>query len=267
MNQLLTTQVLRKQKKMTDKKHCNYIIGGSDKKCDHLHLDEPIENCFYCQYYVDGHKIERRKEREKDLARAYSDRNIEQLKTLLEIEPDSSELRGWGLKYNTWRFVISELIQKKLDKNKDALLLFLSENSLEVLNAMLLQPVPTQELQTWSLTLDEYKAVIQKAIQNISNDVIQDVTIKSTHFINQESVLPEFVDDGSVLFCDSLRYPLDSNGKRTTVKGVLPFEISLIHRDKDGAEIRSIYKFLRMQKLVEEEEVTKKTKISLVKEK
>ncbi len=117
------------------------------------------------------------------------------------------------------------------NENKEALLLFLSENSLDILNEMLLRPIPTKELQTWALTLDEYKGVIQKAIQTILNDVIENVTIKTTHTIDQESLLPLFIEGGTVLFCDSLQ--MDKDG--------FPSTLSICLKDKEGNETRKTY--------------------------
>ncbi len=169
---------------MTDKKHCNYIIGGSEPSCDHLFSKEPTKECLDCRHF----------------------------------------------KYSYESYI------KVKNENKDALLLFLSENTLGTLNEMLINPIPTKELKTWFLTLDEYKGVIQKAIENclneVTNDLVSAITIKTTPNIDHESILPMFIDDGSVLFCDSIG--------GTTVND-LPEYLSLIHRDKDGAENRVKY--------------------------
>lgn len=118
----------------------------------------------------------------------------------------------------------------KKTENKEALLLFLCENSLEELNEMILKPVNPIELKNWFMTIDEYVSVIEKAIQT-AKLVRTDSVRTETYGILNESVLPMFFESGSVLFADSIY--MDKDG--------LPSGLSLILRDKDGNETRQTY--------------------------
>ena len=221
---------------MTDKDHCNYVIGGSEKPCDHIFLNEPSKDCLSCKYYTNKYEILSRKVRCKSLSSSCSKFSLKKLRRLSEIEPQHPDLRGWGLSFSDFKTVISDLISEKTKENKDALLLFLSENSLDILNEILLRPIPNKELLTWALTLDEYKDVIQKAIQNILNNVVSEVTIKTNDndFAEQalnECLFPMFFEGCKVLICDSLK--MDKDG--------LPSSLSLLLKDTKGNETRKIY--------------------------